>query len=484
MNVAIFGGSFNPPHVAHVLACALVLVGRGRRSRPRRADVQAPLREGARAVRGSRAHVRARDGVAARRRGLARRGGARRREPHAAHARAPRAATPRLEPPPGHRRRSPRRGAAVARVRGDREAGAAHRPRARGRDATRTRRPPLLPAISSTEVRDAIARGAWARGRAMRVPRAVLAHIAREGSMARRVRPTMRCSSSAPARSGAALARALGARGVHDAARRAQGAAAADRRGRRRAGGARPGPRAARRADARRARSCRADGRRWSTSRARSAPSRSRRCAGRARASAQMHPMISFASPRTTPSLARGNVHVARRPVRRAGARAPRAACLGMTPRTFPALDTVGLPRGGGPRGQRRRRARGDRRASCSRGRACRSTRPRRCSARCCGAWRTTSRRSASPRRSRGRCAAATPRASRSTWRRCARSSRAPSRSTSRPPRRSSRSRARSATRRPRASTRSSGSSSKSRGGRGHAPSGPKWSHARQRHAA
>jgi predicted short-subunit dehydrogenase-like oxidoreductase (DUF2520 family) len=56
---------------------------------------------------------------------------------------------------------------------------------------------------------------------------------------------------------------------------------------------------------------------------------------------AQMHPMISFASTRVFPTLARGHVHVKGDPVaeRRARALAKR---LGMTPRTFASLDTVG----------------------------------------------------------------------------------------------------------------------------------------------
>lgn len=55
---------------------------------------------------------------------------------------------------------------------------------------------------------------------------------------------------------------------------------------------------------------------------------------------AQMHPMISFASTRFAPQLARGNVHV--QGDARAVARARRIArLLGMTPRTVPALDTV-----------------------------------------------------------------------------------------------------------------------------------------------
>jgi predicted short-subunit dehydrogenase-like oxidoreductase (DUF2520 family) len=56
---------------------------------------------------------------------------------------------------------------------------------------------------------------------------------------------------------------------------------------------------------------------------------------------AQMHPMISFASPRSLPSLARGQVHV--QGDRAAVARATKLArLLGMTPRTIPRLDTVG----------------------------------------------------------------------------------------------------------------------------------------------
>ncbi len=55
---------------------------------------------------------------------------------------------------------------------------------------------------------------------------------------------------------------------------------------------------------------------------------------------AQMHPMISFASTRVAPDLARGNVHVQGDPA--AVTRARRLArLLGMTPRTVPGLDTV-----------------------------------------------------------------------------------------------------------------------------------------------
>jgi predicted short-subunit dehydrogenase-like oxidoreductase (DUF2520 family) len=55
---------------------------------------------------------------------------------------------------------------------------------------------------------------------------------------------------------------------------------------------------------------------------------------------AQMHPMISFASPRWAPTLTRGNVHVQGDP--RAVSRARTLArLLGMTPRTVTGLDAV-----------------------------------------------------------------------------------------------------------------------------------------------
>jgi predicted short-subunit dehydrogenase-like oxidoreductase (DUF2520 family) len=56
---------------------------------------------------------------------------------------------------------------------------------------------------------------------------------------------------------------------------------------------------------------------------------------------AQMHPMISFASPRFFPTLAHGHVHVKGEPKAEAKARSL-AKKLGMTPRTFARLDTVG----------------------------------------------------------------------------------------------------------------------------------------------
>jgi predicted short-subunit dehydrogenase-like oxidoreductase (DUF2520 family) len=56
---------------------------------------------------------------------------------------------------------------------------------------------------------------------------------------------------------------------------------------------------------------------------------------------AQMHPMISFASPSFAPALAGGHVHV--QGDRAAVAQAKKLArLLGMTPRTFPGLDAVG----------------------------------------------------------------------------------------------------------------------------------------------
>jgi predicted short-subunit dehydrogenase-like oxidoreductase (DUF2520 family) len=55
---------------------------------------------------------------------------------------------------------------------------------------------------------------------------------------------------------------------------------------------------------------------------------------------AQMHPMISFASPRWAPTLTRGNVHVQGDPPAVARARTL-ARLLGMTPRTVTGLDTV-----------------------------------------------------------------------------------------------------------------------------------------------
>jgi predicted short-subunit dehydrogenase-like oxidoreductase (DUF2520 family) len=56
---------------------------------------------------------------------------------------------------------------------------------------------------------------------------------------------------------------------------------------------------------------------------------------------AQMHPMISFASLKFFPTLSRGHCHVKGDPAAEKRARAL-AKLLGMTPRTFPKLDTIG----------------------------------------------------------------------------------------------------------------------------------------------
>ena len=54
-----------------------------------------------------------------------------------------------------------------------------------------------------------------------------------------------------------------------------------------------------------------------------------------------MHPMISFASTRVFPTLARGHMNVSGDPLAEKRARSL-ARRLGMTPRTFASLDTVG----------------------------------------------------------------------------------------------------------------------------------------------
>ena len=56
---------------------------------------------------------------------------------------------------------------------------------------------------------------------------------------------------------------------------------------------------------------------------------------------AQMHPMISFASKTFVPTLTRGQCHVKGDPVAETRAR-QLAKKIGLTPRTFPNLDTVG----------------------------------------------------------------------------------------------------------------------------------------------
>ena len=195
MNVAVFGGSFNPPHVAHVLACALVLASEDVDRVLVVPTFQHPFAKELAPVRRPRRDVRARDGRAAERRGLARRGGARRREPDAAHARAPRrGSTPTGACASSSARTSSREAPRWFGFDAITEARAAARAR-RAPGSTRAGVGPAAPAGGVEHARCArpsrAARGT--RSRAL-VPRAVLdVHPARRVSMARR-RETADCS--------------------------------------------------------------------------------------------------------------------------------------------------------------------------------------------------------------------------------------------------------------------------------------------------
>ena len=354
--VAVFGGSFNPPHVAHVLAVAFVLATEEIDRVLVVPDLPAPVREGARAVRRPRRDVRARDGVAA----AAWRSRAWKRSSGARAARCGRSSTCRRSHPDWSMRllmgadlllEAPRwfRFDAIVRDR----APARPRPSAAWRPPGAP--PPVLPAISSTDVRAKIAAGEWDE-LAQLVPREVLALIRARKLYAREERLHLRRGKV-----GRALARALASR----EARPARDAA------RRRARGC-PKSRSTRTsssspcATATSARSRRSSpsagssrsGRRACTSRAR----RRREAIAPLRAVsagvAQMHPMISFASPRVFPTLARGHVHVKGDPVAEKRARAL-AKRLGMTPRTFEIARHDRLPRRRGPRRERRRGPRG-----------------------------------------------------------------------------------------------------------------------------
>ena len=117
MRIAIYGGSFNPPHVAHQLALRLRAGdGAARRRGVDGADLQASVRQAAGALRRSRHDVRA-GGVAVRGGArLAHRGGAGRRELHAAHHARAQGAPSRSPLLAGHRRRSGGRARALARL--------------------------------------------------------------------------------------------------------------------------------------------------------------------------------------------------------------------------------------------------------------------------------------------------------------------------------------------------------------------------------
>ena len=226
VKVAVFGGSFNPPHVAHVLACALVLAIEDVDRLLVVPAYQHPFAKALAPLRRPRGHVRARDGRGCR--GSRSRGS--RRSSAARAGRCARSSTSRAQHPDWRLRlvigadilaEAPRWFGfdAIAQPRA-----AASSSGAPG-STRRARGPPLLPEVSSTRgARRDRARAPGARSSGC-VPRAVLAHVAGARALWRAgVSARSRSSCSARARSGTALARALrakrGARSTLRAARK------------------------------------------------------------------------------------------------------------------------------------------------------------------------------------------------------------------------------------------------------------------------